>query len=122
MNLPLHLGWLGVLEATLIAFAVGVLCLLAWRWIALRAGWPQSRAIGWACVCAVAIAAGIDSWNLFYLGVVRLESPLYARIALAKMHDADSLGTRVFMEWCGALAGVVAGWVLARGRGPAPGE
>lgn len=116
MNLPLHFGWLGVLEAALIAFAIGLLCFGVWHWLGRRAGWPRARAIGWGCVTAVAIGAGIDSWNLFYLGAVRLESPLYARIALAKMHDPDFLGTRVFMQWCGALAGVVAGWWLAHGR------
>ena len=114
MNLPLHMGWLGVLEAALIAFAVGMLSFVFWRWLCRRAGWGEARAIGWACVSAVVIAAGVDSWNLFYLGVVKLESPLYARIALAKMHDADFLGTRVFMEWAGALSGVVAGWALFR--------
>lgn len=121
MNLALHMGWTGVLEAGLIAFAVGVLSWLLWRWISRRHRLGPARAIGWAAFCAVAVAAGIDSWNLFYLGVVRLESPLYARIALSKIHDADALGMRVFMEWCGALAGVVAGWVLAHGRARASG-
>ena len=114
MNLPLHLGWLGVLEATAIAFLVGIISWLFWRWLAQRAQWPEARAIGWSCVCAIAIAAGIDSWNLFYLGVVKLESPIYARIALSKIHDPDFLGTRVFMAWVGALSGVVVGWMAVR--------
>ncbi len=117
MNLPLPLGWTGVLLAALIAFVVGVASLLAWTWLARRAGWSEAQAIGWACVTAVVIGAGIDTWHLFYLGVVTLESPLYARIALAKIHDADNVGTRAFLEWCGALAGVVAGWTMARARG-----
>ena len=120
MNLPLHMGWLGVLEAALIAFGVGMLCFVFWRWLCRCAGWSEARAIGWACVSALAIAAGVDSWNLFYLGVVRLESPVYARIALAKMHDPDFLGTRVFLEWAGALSGVVAGWIATR-RGESAG-
>lgn len=114
MNLPLHLGWLGVLEATLIAFVAGVLCFAFWHWLCRRTGWGEARAIGWACVSAIVIAAGIDSWNLFYLGVAKLESPVYARIALAKIHDPDFLGTRVVLEWTGALAGVVLGWILRR--------
>lgn len=114
MNLPLPPGWTGVLAAGLIAFAIGAVALLGWRWVARRAGWAPSRAIGAACVTAVAIGAGIDSWHLFYLGVVQLESPLYARIALARIHDADHLGVRVLLEWTGALAGVVAGCLLAR--------
>ena len=120
MNLPLHYGWLGVLEASLIALVVGALCFAFWRWLCRRAGWSEARAIGWSCVSAIAIAAGIDSWNLFYLGVVKLESPLYARIALSKMHDADFLGTRVFMEWSAALTGVVMGWALFRSQGRRP--
>ncbi len=117
MNLPLHFGWLGVVEAALIAFAVGLLGFLSWRWICRCAGWSEARAIGWACASAVAVGAGIDSWNLFYLGVVKLESPVYARIALSKMHDPDFLGARVFMEWAGAACGVIAGWILFGSRG-----
>jgi len=119
MNLPLPLGWTGVLLAAVIAFAIGIACLLFWRWLGRRAGFSEAHAIGWACVTSVAIGAGIDTWHLFYLGVVTLESPLYARIALAKIHDADYVGTRAFLEWAGALSGVVAGWALVRDREPA---
>lgn len=111
MNLPLHLGLLGALEAGLIALIVGVLAYGLWRWIVRAAGGSVGHAIGWACVTAVIVAAGIDSWNLFYLGMVRLESPLYARLALKGIHDADSLGTRVMYEAIGALLGVVLGWL-----------
>ncbi|HYM87224.1 MAG TPA: hypothetical protein VET30_10910, partial [Pseudoxanthomonas sp.] len=97
MNLPLHLGLLGALEAGLIAVLVGLLAYALWRWIVRLAGGTVGHAIGWACVTAVAVAAGIDSWNLFYLSVVKLESPLYARLALQGIHDAGSLGTRVVL-------------------------
>lgn len=116
MNLPLHMGWPGVLAAMLIAFVVGAIAWCLWRWIAQRAGWPEARAIGWACVSAVAVAAGIDSWNLFHLGVAQLESPVYARIALSKIHDPNFLGTRVVLSWAGALAGVVVAWLAMRAR------
>lgn len=116
MNLPLHLGWAGALEAGLIAVVVGLLAYALFHAIGRRAQWPHGHAVGWACLSAVAIAAGIDAWNLFYIGVVKLESPLYARIALAKIHDPDSLGIRVLMEVIGALAGVAAGWMLAERR------
>jgi len=56
---------------------------------------------------AVVIGAGIDGWHLFYLGVVKLESPVYARMALQKIHDPDSLGARVALEAIGAVVGVV---------------
>ena len=123
MNLALHRGWLGAFEAGLIAFALGVVAWFVWRWLARGGRLEPGQAIGGACVTAVVAGAGIDSWNLFYLGVVKLESPVYARIALSKIHDADFLGTRVFLEWAGALCGVVAGWLLREPKpAPAPAE
>lgn len=116
MNLPLHLGWAGALEAGLIALVAGLLVHASFHAIGRRAGWPHGQAVGWACLGALALAAGIDAWNLFYIGVVKLESPLYARIALAKIHDPDSLGIRVLMEVIGALVGVALGWMLAERR------
>ena len=70
----------------------------------------MGHAIGWACVSAVILGAGVDLWNMFYLGISRLESPLYARLALKGIHDPDGLGVRVVLEVAGALAGVVIGW------------
>lgn len=116
MNLSLHTGLLGALEAGLIAFFVGLLVYGLWAWVCRRSGWGIGYAIGWGAAIAVVIAAGIDSWNLFYLGVARLESPLYARLALQGIHDADSLGTRVVFEVVGALTGTVVGWWLFSGR------
>lgn len=112
MNLPLHLGWMGALEAGLIALLVGALAYALFHVIAARARWAPGHAIGWACLAAVVVAAGIDIWHLFHMGVVKLESPVYARIALSKIHDADSLGIRVLMEVLGALAGVTLGWMF----------
>lgn len=116
MNLPLHTGLLGALEAGLIAFAIGVLVYALWAWVCRRAGLTIGYAIGWGAAIAVVVAAGIDSWNLFYLGVSRLESPLYARLALAGIHDADNLGVRVVFQLVGALSGTVLGWWLFSGR------
>lgn len=107
MNLPLHFGLLGALEAGAIALLIGLLVYAVWHWIAARAGLHHSHAIGWSCVMAVVIGAGIDGWHLFYLGVVKLESPVYARLALQKIHDPDSLGARVALEAIGAAVGVV---------------
>lgn len=112
MNLPLHIGFLGALEAGLIALLVGVLAYALWHWIMRVAGGTVAQTIGWAGVTAVVVAGGIDAWNLFYLGIMRLESPLYARLALQGIHDPGSLGARVVMEVTGALVGVVIGWRL----------
>ena len=76
----------------------------------------MGHAIGWSCVIAVIIAAGIDAWKLFYMGIVRLESPLYARIFLATIHDPNELGSRVVLEIAGALAGVAHGCCSVRGH------
>lgn len=110
MNLPLHFGFLGALEAGLIAFVIGLLVYAAWQALCRALGWSIGHAIGWSCVFAVLIGAGVDSWNMFYLGMMKLESPLYARMALQAIHDPDSLGARVICELAGALSGVVMGW------------
>lgn len=116
MNLALHFGWPGVLEAALIALGVGVLCYLLFHWLGARNRWAHGHAIGWSSLVALAIATGIDAWHLFYMGVVRLESPVYARIALAKIHDPNFLAARVFMSSVGALSGVAVAWMAMQAR------
>lgn len=116
MNLPLHFGLLGSLEAGLIALAVGFLIYALWHRLCHWLRWSEGHALGWACLIAVAVSAGIDCWNLFYTSIVRLESPLYARLALASIHDPNELGTRVVLEVAGALAGVAMGWVAFSSR------
>ncbi|WP_369942616.1 hypothetical protein [Xanthomonas medicagonis] len=116
MNLSLHFGLLGSLEAGLIALAVGFLIYAVWHRLCRGLQWSDGHALGWACLIAVAVSAGIDCWNLFYTSIVRLESPLYARLALASIHDPNELGTRVVLEVAGALAGVAIGWVVFSSR------
>lgn len=115
MNLPLHLGFLGALEAGLIALLVGIVCYGFWNWLMRKVEAGTGHAIGWACVTAAVVAGGIDAWNLFYLGIMKLESPLYARLALQGIHDAESLGARVVCEAAGVLAGVAIGWQIFSG-------
>ncbi len=110
MSLPLHFGLLGAAEAGLISMRVGLLMYGLWRWI-LRAGEAVvGRTLAWAGFTAMIVAAGIDSWHLFYLAVVKMESPLYARMALQGFHEPDALATRVVFEILGALVGVLIGW------------
>ncbi len=116
MNLPLHYGLLGSLEAGVIALLVGVLAFALWSWMCRRGGLSHGHALGWSCLIAVAIAAGYDIWNLFYTSIVRLESPLYAKLALARIHDPNQLGTRVVFEVVGAVCGVGLGWRLFSSR------
>lgn len=116
MNLPLHFGLLGTLEAGLIALLVGLLVYALWQRVCRWAGWSMGYAIGWACVMAVVISAGIDAWKLFYMGIVRLESPFFARMYLATIHDPNELGSRVVIEVAGALGGVALGWLVFSSR------
>jgi hypothetical protein len=116
MNLPLHFGLLGTLEAGLIALLVGLLVYALWHRVCRWAGWSDGYAIGWACVIAVVISAGIDAWKLFYMGVMRLESPMFARMFLATIHDPNELGSRVVLEVAGALGGVALGWLVFSSR------
>ena len=119
MNLPLHFGLLGSLEAGAIALLVGLLVYFLWHHLCRVFRWSMGHAIGWACVFSVAISAGIDMWKLFYMGIVRLESPLYARIFLSTIHDPNELGSRVVLEIAGALSGVALGWLLFSSRSSA---
>ncbi|MBB2755936.1 UNVERIFIED_ORG: hypothetical protein GGR68_000034 [Xanthomonas campestris] len=112
MNLPLHFGLLGSLEAGLIALVLGVLVFAGVEHIGRRLHFTHGHTLGIACLLAVAIGGGYDIWNLVYTSIVRLESPLYARLALAKIHDPNELGSRVILEVAGAIAGVVMGWKL----------
>ncbi|MDC8747374.1 hypothetical protein NY751_15100 [Xanthomonas campestris] len=112
MNLPLHFGLLGSLEAGLIALVIGVLLFAGVEYLGRRLQFTHGHTLGIACLLAVAIGAGYDMWHLVYTSVVRLESPLYARVALAKIHDPNELGSRVVLEVAGAIAGVVLGWRL----------
>ncbi len=116
MNLPLHFGLLGSLEAGAIALLLGFVLYAAWQRVCRWAGWSMGHAIGWASVLAVAGGAGIDLWKLFAMGIMRLESPLYARMFLATIHDPNELGSRVVLEIVGALSGVALGWLIFSSR------
>jgi hypothetical protein len=116
MNLALHSGWPGVVEAGLIAFVIGIVAFVFWHGIARRFQWPQGRAFGWASLTATIIAAGIDLWHLLTLFLVNPGSPAYVRQALAGIHDPEYLGARTMLEVIGALAGVASAWTAFEAR------
>lgn len=118
MNLALHSGWLGALEAGALAFVIGLLAYLASHFLARALRWPEGHAIGWAAFAAVAIGAGIDLWHLFSLFFVNPGSPARVQLALAGIHDPSGLGTRVMLEILGALGGALAAWMVFESRRP----
>ncbi len=115
MNLPLHTGLLGALEACLIAFLIGVLVYALWAWVCRRGGLTVAHAVGWGLRSRSPSPPGWTAGTCS-LGMSRLESPLYARLALAGIHDPDFLGVRVLLQIIGAMTGTVAGWWLFSGR------
>jgi len=118
MNLSfLGYGMRGVFEAGLIALAAGlVVFALVHGLLRRRMRWSDAHEIGWSWLVAVAIGAGADTWQLFYLSVIPLQSPVTIRRVLADIHDPDYLSTRVFMEFAAVSLGVMLGWWIARLR------
>ena len=116
MNLVLHMGLLGSLEAAGIALLVGMLAYVLAALTFGRHGGEPGHVLGAACVAGVLVGAGVDLWKMFYLGMVKLESPLSARLALASIHDPDQLGTRAVLEALAALLGVGLSWWLFSAR------
>jgi len=118
MNLSfLGYGMAGVFEAGLIALIVGLVVFalvhgLLWR----RMHWSDAHEIAWSWLLAVAIGAGADTWQLFHMSVIPLQSPVTIRRILAGIHDPDYLSTRVFMEIAAVSLGVMLGWWLTRMR------
>lgn len=109
-------GMAGVLEAAAIAFVVGAIAGALAQLAAARLGWRPGTAIGVAMLAALAAAAGVDGWHLFYLSIVRLESPFVIEETLGAIRDPDYLGTRVVFEFIGVTAGVALGMGLAASR------
>lgn len=106
-------GIAGALEAGAIAFLVGTFLCVVGHLLGDRIGWRQGTAIGVALLATLVIAAGVDSWDLFYLSIVRMESPMVIERTLSEINDPGSLGLRVVFEFTGAAFGVMLGWYLA---------
>jgi hypothetical protein len=109
----LSTGWAGVWQAGAIALVVGALLSLLAHACAPRLGWRQGSAIGVALLSTFVLAAGVDAWHLFYIAIVRLESPFVIQRTLNAIHDPGTLGLRVLFEFAGGVAGVMLGWYLA---------
>ena len=106
-------GITGAFEAGAIAFLVGTFLCAVGHLVGARIGWQAGTAIGVALLVTLVVAAGVDSWDLFYLSIVRMESPMVIERTLSEINDPGSLGLRVVFEFTGAVFGVMLGWYLA---------
>jgi len=57
-------------------------------------------------------SASGDLWNLLYFNYANLQSPFLLGVALAEVHDPDSIGTRALCEFAGAALGIFLAWLL----------
>lgn len=102
-------GWIGGLEAGLIAAIAGAVLFAVFRW-RTRGVWSHGAQMAWAYVLGVALAGSGDLSDLFYFSYARLQSLQLLRMKLAQVHDPDGLGTRVLCELAGVAVGVGLAW------------
>lgn len=114
----LHSGVAGVLESTLIALAMGLVAFAVFHRLARRNGWPEGRALGWACMVALLAGCSIDFFHLLRLFFLDATYPARVRLALQGIHDPEWLGVRFLCEAAGAVLGPFAGWVYVESRAP----
>ncbi|WP_424684154.1 hypothetical protein [Frateuria sp. YIM B11624] len=105
-------GWIGGLQAGLIAAAAGALLFLLFRW-RTRKAWSHGAQMAWSYVLGVVLAASGDLADLFYFNYARLQSVQLLRAKLAEVHDPDGLGTRVLCELAGVAAGIAVAWLAS---------
>ncbi|MCX7514624.1 hypothetical protein [Frateuria sp. STR12] len=102
-------GWIGGLQAGLIAALAGGLLFLLFHW-RTRKVWSHGAQMAWSYVLGVILAASGDLADLFYFNYARLQSLQLLRAKLAEVHDPDGLGTRVLCELAGVAVGIGVAW------------
>lgn len=110
-------GWIGGLQAGLIAMVAGALLYASMRWW-LRPREEDASALAWAFLLALLLTASGDLWDLFYFNYAHLQSLQLLKAKLAQVHDPDGIGTRVVCEFVGAAIGVFVAWLPGLRRRP----
>lgn len=120
----LPMGMAGALAAGAFSLLVGVWLLGLVHLFGRRHAWSHGQEIAWAFVATWLATSSVDSWNLVYMGIVPMQSPVTIGRILADIHDPDYLSVRVMCEIVGAMLGVMLGWAVWTGslrahlRGP----
>ncbi len=112
----LHSGVAGVVESALIALALGLGAFAGFHRLGRSRGWPEGRALGWACLVALLAGSSLDFFHLLRLFLLDASYPARVRQALLGIHDPERLGIRFLAEALCAVGGAVAGWGYVESR------
>ena len=105
-------GWVGALQAGVIALLVGAGLFALFRW-RTHGAWSDGAQMAWAFLLGSVLAASGDLSDLFYFNYAHLQSVQLLRVKLAGVHDPDALGMRVLFELLGVAMGVVLAWAVS---------
>jgi hypothetical protein len=109
-------GYVGSLEAGLIALVIALVAYALLHLFGRTQGWSLAMEVGWAALISMVLAGGSDMWNLVYFNYGRVQSLQLLRVRLAEVHDPDNLGGRVMAEFIGVCIGLYLGWLLTSRR------
>ncbi|MET0331855.1 MAG: hypothetical protein ABW154_10550 [Dyella sp.] len=108
-------GFVGGLQAGAIALGIAFVAFGLIYWAGRKQGWGLGAMVAWSFLLAMLLGGAADLWDLVYFNFAPLESLQLLQAKLAKVHDPDGIGTRVFSEFVGAVVGVYLGWAIFGG-------
>ncbi|WP_322009285.1 hypothetical protein [Paraburkholderia sp. J12] len=115
--MPFDQSWMGYgivggVQAGAIAAVFAFFMLLLVHWLTRKNPWSLGTQLGVSYVLSLLPSASGDLWNLLYFNYANLQSPFLLGVALAEVHDPDSIGTRALCEFIGAALGIFLAWLL----------
>jgi hypothetical protein len=108
-------GLIGGLQAGAITLVIAFVVFGLIYWPGRKQGWGLGAMLSWSFLLAMLLGGTADLWDLVYFNFAPLESMSLLQAKLAKVHDPDGIGTRVFSEFIGAVVGVYLGWAIFGG-------